>query len=166
MEVNARDGGKHYPFTPTLALPRRGGGDKFIGHYRPEQFEGKRIPSMKNTPDLAALFAAIDRKDTPRFAEFLAPDCVFRFGNGEPVTGRDAVAAAVDGFFGAVAKLSHTLANWWPVDAGAVCHGTVRYTRHDGSELEVPFSNVFYLSDQGLIRQYLIFADNSALFSA
>lgn len=121
---------------------------------------------MKTTPDLKALFSSIDRKDAAGFASFLAPDCVFRFGNGEPVGGKANVAAAVEGFFGAVAGLSHTLADWWPVEAGAVCHGTVRYTRHDGSELEVPFSNVFYLSDAGLIRQYLIFADNSALFSA
>lgn len=121
---------------------------------------------MKNTPDLATLFSAIDRKDAARFAQFLAPDCMFRFGNGEPVSGRENVAAAVEGFFGAVARLSHTLADWWPTEAGTVCHGMVRYTRHDGSELEVPFSNVFYLSDEGLIRQYLIFTDNSALFSA
>lgn len=121
---------------------------------------------MRNRLDVAAIFSAIDRKDTARFAQFLAPDCVFRFGNGEPVAGRDAVAAAVEEFFGAIAGLSHRLVDHWRVEAGAVCHGTVRYTRHDGSELEVPFSNVFYLSDEGLIRQYLIFADNSALFSA
>ncbi len=120
---------------------------------------------MKNLLDLPALFAAIDRKDAAGFAQFLAPDCVFRFGNGEPVSGRENVKGAVEGFFGAIAKLSHTLVDHWPVDAGAVCHGRVRYTRHNGSELEVPFSNVFYLSDDGLIRHYLIVTDNSALFA-
>ncbi len=116
--------------------------------------------------DIEALFAVIDRKDTARFARFLAPDCFFRFGNGTPVTGREAIAEAVAGFFGAVGDLSHRLIDWWPVEAGLVCHGMVRYTRLDGSALEAPFSNVLYLSDSGLIRQYLIFTDNSALFAA
>jgi hypothetical protein len=121
---------------------------------------------MPDKPNLAALFAVIDRKDVAAFTQFLAPDCFFRFGNGAPVIGREAIAAAVAGFFGAVGDLSHRLIDWWPVAAGLVCHGMVRYTRLDGSALEAPFSNVLYLSDSGLIQQYLIFTDNSALFAA
>ncbi|MGD9788347.1 MAG: nuclear transport factor 2 family protein [Sulfuricellaceae bacterium] len=121
---------------------------------------------MPDRPNLEALFTAIDRKDVVEFARFLAPDCFFRFGGGAPVVGREAIAEAVAGFFGAVGDLSHRLIDWWPVEAGLVCHGMVRYTRLDGSALEAPFSNVLYLTDSGLIRQYLIFTDNSALFAA
>jgi len=121
---------------------------------------------MHDRPNLETLFSAIDRKDVVEFARFLAPDCLFRFGNGTPVMGREAIVVAVESFFGAVGDLSHRLVDWWPVEAGLVCHGMVRYTRLDGSALEAPFSNVLYLSDSGLIRQYLIFTDNSALFAA
>jgi hypothetical protein len=40
---------------------------------------------------------------------------------------------------------------------------TVTYTRHDGSTLEVPAANILTLRD-GLINEYLIYVDNSALF--
>jgi ketosteroid isomerase-like protein len=119
---------------------------------------------MKKTLDIEAVFSSIDGKDAARFAEFLAPDCVFRFGNAEPVVGRDNIAAVVQGFFDAIAGLSHAIADRWHFGTGAVCHGTVCYTRHDQSKLAVPFSNVFYLSEDGLISRYLIFADNSKLF--
>ena len=40
--------------------------------------------------------------------------------------------------------------------------GQVTYTRHDGSQLSVPFANIFKLRD-GLIGEYRIFGDFSAL---
>lgn len=120
---------------------------------------------MNNALDVKGLFSSIDRKDAARFAKFLAPDCVFRFGNAEPVVGRENVAAAVEGFFAAIAGLSHAIVDQWQVGAAVICHGTVCYTRHDQSRLEVPFSNVFHLAEDGRIGQYLIFADTSKLFA-
>ena len=40
--------------------------------------------------------------------------------------------------------------------------GQVTYTRHDGSQLSVPFANIFKLRDN-LIEEYRIFGDFSAL---
>ena len=38
---------------------------------------------------IKALFDAIDARDIASFGRFLAPDCVFRFGNQPPVAGFD-----------------------------------------------------------------------------
>jgi uncharacterized protein (TIGR02246 family) len=113
---------------------------------------------------LEKLFAAIDAKDTAAFAEFLTEDAVFRFGNGSPVRGRDAVREAVAQFFAGVQALKHTVQESWAVPGAAVMHGQVTYTRHDGSRLTVPFANVLKL-DGTRVREYLVFADASALWS-
>lgn len=110
------------------------------------------------------LFAAIDAMDADRFAAFLAPDCVFRFGNLPAVEGRDAVRGFVAGFFGALGGIRHELVERIEAPGRIAMHGFVTYTRKDGSTLRVPFANVFRI-EGGLVRDYLIFVDNAALFA-
>lgn len=110
------------------------------------------------------LFAAIDAMDADRFAGFLAPDCSFRFGNLPPVEGRAAVRDFVAGFFGALGGIRHEVVGRIEVPGRAAMHGFVTYVRKDGSTLRVPFANVFRL-EGGLVHDYLIFIDNSALFA-
>ena len=43
-----------------------------------------------------------------------------------------------------------------------ICHGTVTYTRHDSSQLKVPFTNILKMDDK-LIKEYLIYVDVSQL---
>lgn len=117
-----------------------------------------------NAETFRPLFAAIDAADPVRFADFLAADAQFRFGNYEPVHGRDAVRAYVTGFFGSIAGLRHELVALVRAGDVVTAHGHVTYTRHDGSTLRVPFANVFHLDDAGLIRDYLIFIDNHELY--
>lgn len=111
---------------------------------------------------ITALFDAIDARDIASFGRLLAPDCEFRFGNQPPVTGLERVIAHVDGFFDSVRALCHDVSTVWETRDALICHGMVTYTRHDGSELCVPFCNVLKLAD-GRIREYLIFADISML---
>jgi len=113
---------------------------------------------------LEKLFATIDAKDAAAFAAFLTDDAVFRFGNGAPARGREAVREAVAQFFAGVRSLKHTVHESWTVPDAAVMHGEVTYTRHDGSRLSVPFANVLKL-DGTLVREYLVFADASPLWS-
>lgn len=120
---------------------------------------------MDDQQRIAGLFRAIDRKDAKTFATFLAPGCVFRFGNGPAVAGQANVEAFVAGFFDSIAELSHEVLDVWDVPGGKVCHGNVTYTRKDRSVLTVPFANVFRMSGDG-IAEYLIFADTSQLYAA
>ncbi len=116
-------------------------------------------------PDTTALFAAIDRKDTASFVAALTDDAVFRFGSAPPAKGREAIAAAVDGFFGTIAALSHTVhKTFW--DGGTqVCEGEVTYERHDGSTVTLPFTDVFEYSGE-LIAHYKIYMDIAPLYAA
>jgi ketosteroid isomerase-like protein len=112
---------------------------------------------------LEDLFRAIDAMDADRFAAFLAPDCTFRFGNLPPVEGRQAVRDFVAGFLGALGGIRHELVEWIEAPGRIAMHGFVTYTRKDGSTLKVPFANVFR-TEGDLVRDYLIFIDNRALF--
>ena len=118
---------------------------------------------MVNQEWLNGLIASIDGKDTARFISHLTDDVVFQFGNAPAVRGKGEVGKAVGGFFQAVKSLKHTVLETWLKDDALICRGTVRYTRHDSTELTVPFANILKLRN-GLACEYLIYVDTSALF--
>jgi ketosteroid isomerase-like protein len=114
--------------------------------------------------DTGGLFAAIDAKDGAAFVAYLTEDAVFRFGSAPPVRGRDAIQAAVEGFFSTIAACSHTIAKTLRQGDTLVCEGVVTYTRQDGSEIALPFTDVFdYEGD--LIAHYKIYMDIAPLFA-
>jgi len=112
---------------------------------------------------IEGLFKSIDEKNTAQFMSYLHPQAVFRFGNQPEVKGTEAVSAYVAGFLASVKAISHSIEVVWPAEQGIVCHGTVTYTRMDDSQLTVPFCNLMSMQE-GLIRDYLIFADVSGLY--
>lgn len=46
--------------------------------------------------------------------------------------------------------IRHEVFDTWQQPHATICHGQVTYTRHDSSQLSVPFANVFKMRD-GLI---------------
>lgn len=108
------------------------------------------------------LFNCIDAKNTKELLSFLDVECAFRFGSLPPVRGHVDLTDFLSRFFGSIAGLAHTIIDIWRVPEGLVCHGIVTYTRHDGSELTVPFSNIFKVKNKK-ITDYLIFTDASLL---
>lgn len=111
------------------------------------------------------LFQSIDSRDTEAFIEFLAGDVLFRFGNADPVKGKDAVKEVVIGFFRSVKGMHHDLAKIWAEEGVLICHGTVTYIRHDSTTLSVPFANILDI-ENNLIKRYLIFVDVSELYGS
>ena len=109
------------------------------------------------------LFRSIDAKDAETFLGFLHDEVLFRFGNAAPTQGKSAAGAAVQGFFQSIRGVRHTLIDTWDLGDTVICRGDVTYSRHDTSILCVPFVNVLQL-DGGLIREYLIYVDISALY--
>ena len=112
----------------------------------------------------AALFSAIDAKDTESFLRFVSDDGVFRFANFPSAVGTARIREAVSGFFASVAALKHEIADAWGVPGGVVCRGTVTYTRHDGAVVTLPFCNVFATSGER-VRDYCVYIDHSPLFA-
>ena len=115
--------------------------------------------------DIQALFKAIDCKDALTFSDFLSSDVSFRFGNADPILGREPVKAMVQGFFDSIQALQHELVGILRDGQAIIGRGKVTYTRHDGSQLRVPFMNYFGVRN-GLIQDYQIYMDASALYSA
>jgi len=114
---------------------------------------------------LEELFHTIDTKDSGKFVGFLTPDATFRFGNAPPISGRAEVEKAVAGFYATLKALSHRLLATWEHDDSLVVQGEVTYTRHDGSQVTLPFANIFRLRD-GLIHDYMIYADVAPLYAS
>jgi uncharacterized protein (TIGR02246 family) len=110
------------------------------------------------------MFAAIDARDSAGFAAYLTEDAVFRFGSAPPVQGRDAIQAAVDGFFTTIAGCSHKTAKSLRQDDTVVCEGEVTYQRHDGSSVTLPFTDIFEY-DGELIAHYKIYIDIAPLYA-
>ncbi len=112
---------------------------------------------------LTTLFQALDTFDADTFVSFLTDDAVFVFANAEPVRGKPAVRATVAHFFTTIRAIRHDLIETWTLPETVICQGTVTYTRHTGSQLRVPFANIFKMQ-KGLIQDYLIYVDNSQLY--
>ena len=114
--------------------------------------------------DTDGLFAAIDANDAAAFVAYLTDDAVFRFGSAPAVSGRAAIEAAVGGFFDTIGGCSHRVTNLLGNGSTLICEGDVTYRRHDGSEITLPFADVFEYDDE-LIAQYKIYMDISPLYA-
>lgn len=113
---------------------------------------------------VTTLFQALDAFDVDTFTSFLTDDAVFIFGNAEPVRGKPTIRDGVAGFFASIAAIRHDLLDTWTLPDVVICRGVVTYTRHGGTQLRVPFANVFKLRD-GRIQDYLIYIDNTQLYA-
>jgi ketosteroid isomerase-like protein len=113
---------------------------------------------------ISKLFATIDGADGPGFVAFLTDDAVFRFGNFPEVRGREAILAAVNGFWATIRKSRHDVLRVWPGGAATAVDGFVTYTRLDGSEVTVPFADVFVFRGDR-IAEYLIYIDVAPLYA-
>ena len=109
------------------------------------------------------IFKSIDTKDTELFSNFLSDDVHFRFGNMPHTLGKSAVTDQVSYFFDSIKSLKHQITEFWSHNDSIICHGSVCYTRHDNSTLDIPFSNILKLH-KDKIREYLIFVDVSELY--
>lgn len=111
------------------------------------------------------LFATTDRKDVEANAAHLTEDVELRFGNNEPVIGKDAYVAMSRDFFASLKSLRHEIHSLWAVDGNVVItEMTVHYERLDGQRLSLPCANIFRLRD-GLVADYRIFMDVNPVFA-
>lgn len=121
--------------------------------------------NQKETPAwLKTLFNALDTFDSKTFASFLTDNATFAFANAEPVHGRAVIQEYVAGFFASIKAIRHELIDCWVTPDAVISRGIVTYTRHSGSQLQVPFANVFNMRNER-IQDYLIYVDNSQLYT-
>jgi len=130
------------------------------------------------SPDRAAviewvrdLYArAVDHKDAAGFAAAFTPDAWLRFGNAEPLVGREAIREAIAQFFTAFVALRHESAGIFYDGDTLVSEAVVTYTRHDRRVVTVPAVTIFRIAgtdEQGtpLADQCRIYVDLTPLFA-
>lgn len=109
------------------------------------------------------VYQSIDRADAKKFASYITADGTFRFANNPSVKGTEAIEAYVDGFFKSLKAVAHSNLESWRAGDVLFVNGTVTYTRHNGTSLELPFSCTWKMKGN-LIDQYLIYIDSSELY--
>jgi ketosteroid isomerase-like protein len=115
--------------------------------------------------DVAKIFADIDSFDPEKFVQNLTPDVVFRFGNADPLVGRDAVQAGVAGFFSSIAGLTHHILNVYEVGDTTIAKIDVEYVRQDGKHVTTPNADILVF-DGDLVRDWQIYIDLAPVYAS
>lgn len=115
-------------------------------------------------PKVRDMFAAVDSAAIDSFVTYLDPQVRFRFANGDPLIGREAVRESLIEFFKNFQSLRHDINEIWINGDTVICEQTVTYTKHDGSKVSPPCVNILKFKDD-LIYEYLIYIDLAPLFA-
>jgi limonene-1,2-epoxide hydrolase len=115
-------------------------------------------------PARVQLFADIDSMEPERFAAHLAEEVTMRFGNAEPIRGRDAGRDAWAAFCKELRGVRHDVIGQWSADEATIVEAEVTYTRLDDSQVTVPVATI-YRERGGQINDYRIYIDLAPLFA-
>lgn len=112
----------------------------------------------------------VDRKDAKAFAAAFTEDGWLRFGNNEPLIGRDAIEQAIAGFFSMFESLAHESNGTTYTDGTLVLEANVTYTLFGGGTVTVPACTIFRFADTSgdnpLAHKCQVYVDLTPLFSA
>ncbi len=93
-------------------------------------------------------------KDIDAAMEYWAPSGELRFGNEEPLIGRDAIAAKFREIVGLWAKETHTVLKHWELpDGHVIVELSVHFLRHDGHEATVRGVTICRVDGQRFLEQ-------------
>jgi ketosteroid isomerase-like protein len=109
----------------------------------------------------ALLFDDIDRMDAAAFASYLAPDSVARFGNRDPVYGRDACREALAELYERFDAVHHDVIEQWEHGEATIVEGNVTYTLKDGGEITLPLVTIYRTNAKNQIADYRVYVDAS-----
>jgi hypothetical protein len=111
------------------------------------------------------LFDDIDTLDADRWAVYLSDDAVMRFGNGEPVHGREACRDALAAFWDTIEGVRHDRVEQWETGATTVTEANITYTLPGGREVTVPGVTIYHVDEDDLIDSYRVFIDLAPLYA-
>src|SRR3954464_15930896 len=100
-------------------------------------------PYYRAMPAPPDLFADIDSMEPDAFARHLADDVSFRFGNADPVIGRENVRDTWGGFCAGIAGVSHAVIEQWNDGPATIVEANVTYTRKDDSTVSLPVVTIY-----------------------
>jgi hypothetical protein len=114
------------------------------------------------------LYTKVDRKDAAGFAAVFVEDGWLRFGNNDPIIGRENIETAIAGFFTAMVSLRHEFVRTTLHHDLLFLEASVTYTRHDQKVVTVTAMTVFTFAQTGegrMAARCNIYVDLAPLFA-
>jgi ketosteroid isomerase-like protein len=125
------------------------------------------MSSVTDVSGVTRVFEAIDEMKAEEYASYFAEDASFRFGNAEPIVGRQTIRDAMVVFFSTIKGLRHEVVGVWEGEwaQGDVysVETEVTYTRTDDEVVSLPATSTMRMNDD-LIQDWRIFADISPVY--
>jgi ketosteroid isomerase-like protein len=112
-------------------------------------------------------YADVDAMRLEAFVERHSDDAVVVFGNNPPSVGKEAIRAAIGGFWSIIGGLRHERRNLWFVDDGAtaVLEVVTHYTTKGGAEVPVPCVSLLDRDADGKVTSLRVHIDLAPLFA-
>lgn len=107
----------------------------------------------------AGMFDDLERMDAHAWSSYLAPDSVARFGNADPVYGREACRDQLERFYRRIEALRHEVIEEWEHGDATIVEANLTCTRTDGSEVTLPVVTIFRTNGKDLISDYRVYVD-------
>lgn len=109
--------------------------------------------------------SAVDETNAEKFAEFLAEDCEFQFGNQPTVAGRQNIVEGLKQFWATYDGEEHVLLNILGTDDCFALEALNVYKRKDGKEVTCPAVAITERNDKGLVKSFRVFIDIAPLYA-
>jgi hypothetical protein len=127
----------------------------------------RKMPSVTNVSGVTRVFKTIDEMKADEYASYFAGDASFRFGNAEPIVGRQTIRDAMVVFFSTIKGLRHEVVGVWEGEwaQGDVysVETKVTYTRTDDEVVSLLATSTMRMYGD-LIQDWRIFADISPVY--
>jgi ketosteroid isomerase-like protein len=111
-------------------------------------------------------YADVDAMRLDAFVERHSDDAAVTFGNNPPAVGKEAIRAAIGGFWSMIGGLRHERRNLWLVNDGdtAVLEVITHYTTKGGAAVPVPCVSILDRSADGKVTSLRVHIDLAPLF--
>jgi ketosteroid isomerase-like protein len=108
----------------------------------------------------------VDAMRLEPFVERHSDDAAVVFGNNPPAVGKEAIRAAIGGFWSMIAGLRHERRNLWFVNDGAtaVLEVVTHYTTKGGAAVPVPCVSLLDRNADGKVTSLRVYIDLAPLF--
>ncbi len=121
--------------------------------------------SQRRAATRMRMFDDFERMDAQAWASHLAPDVVMRFGNDDPIYGRDGCRSALEAFYARIDALRYDLVELWEHGEATIVEANVTYTRSDGQDVTVPVVTIYRTGANDLISDYRVYTDIAPVFA-
>ncbi len=108
-----------------------------------------------------SIYKAVDSQDVEALLAFITPDGGFGFGGAVQARGHDEIREFLNGFYGMIDGIGHTIDRVIRADEEVIARGVVTYSK-GGESVSTGFM-VSFMCDDDLVDQFSIYVDGVPL---